>query len=168
MDLYLLRHAIAEPIGEDNHFQDDKRALTPEGSLKMRRASSGLRRLGLHFGLLASSPLVRARQTAEIVAESTKFTAPIQIWQELAPGGSIDGLFKRLQKYQEKESALLVGHQPDLGYLAARLIFGRCEGSLDFKKGGLCCIKVTEMPPEFPGELVWMVTPRMLRMLADK
>jgi phosphohistidine phosphatase len=163
MEIYLLRHGIAAPLGEENHFNDARRALTPEGLAKMREVSLGLKRLGITFDLVASSPLVRAKQTAEIVVEVLKIKEPIQEWDELTPDGSIDGVMRRLQKHQKRTSPLLVGHQPFMGLVACFLIFGSDKISLDFKKGGICCVRVNEVPPQFAGELVWMLTPKILR-----
>jgi len=168
MHIYLLRHGIAAPLGEENHFSDTTRALTPDGITKMREASLGLKELGVTFDLVASSSLVRAKQTAEIVVDVLKIKEPIQEWDELTPDGSIDGLMRQLQKHQKRASPLLVGHQPFMGLLACFLIFGSNKISLDFKKGGICCIQLNEIPPQFAGELVWMLTPKILRTLGGK
>jgi len=165
MDIYLLRHAIAAPLGEDNHFEDAERALTPAGSKKMRDASLGLKELSPGFDLVASSPLVRARETAEIVADVLKFKDRIQLWEELAPGAPIEGILRKLRDLQDNASALLVGHQPDIGLLASYLIFGSDQISLAFKKGGLCRIEVTALPPQSRGNLLWMLPPKILRMI---
>ena len=163
MNIHLLRHGIAAPLGEENHFNDARRALTTEGLAKMREVSLGLKRLGVTFDLVASSPLVRAKQTAEVVVEVLKIKEPIQEWDELALDGSIDELMHQLQKHQKRTSPLLVGHQPFMGLVASFLIFGSDKISLDFKKGGICCIRVNDVPPQFAGELVWMLTPKILR-----
>jgi phosphohistidine phosphatase len=168
MLIYLLRHGIAAVLGQDNHFSDAERALTPEGLTKMRAASLGLKRLGVTFDLVVSSPLVRAKETAEIVVEVLKIKEPIQEWDELAPDGSIDGLMRQLQKHRDKTAVLLVGHQPFMGLLACFLIFGSDKVSLALKKGGICCIQVNEVPPQFAGELLWMLPPKILRTLGEK
>jgi phosphohistidine phosphatase len=168
MHIYLLRHGIAAPLGEENHFSDARRMLTPDGVTKMREASLGLKKLGVTFDLVASSPLVRAKETAEIVLAVLKIKEPLQEWDELAPDGSVDGLMRRLQKHQNRTSVLLAGHQPFMGLLACFLIFGSDKISLDFKKGGICCIRVNEVPPQFGAELVWMLTPKILRTLGEK
>jgi phosphohistidine phosphatase len=167
MHIYLLRHGIAASPGAENHFNDAKRALTPEGVTKMREVSSGLKKLGVTFDLVVSSPLVRAKETAEIVVESLNIKEPTREWKHLEPDGSIEGLMRQLQKHQEKTSVLLVGHQPFLGFLACYLIFGSEKVSLAFKKGGICCIRVDEFPPKAGGELVWMLPPKILRRLGE-
>jgi len=168
MKIYLLRHGIAEPQSEGNRFSDADRALTPEGITKLRQTGLGLKKLGVSLDLVASSPLIRARETAENVTEIVKCKEPIQLWDQLAPGGAIDGLMQKLQNHQDKNSVLLVGHQPDMGFLASFLIFGSNKISLAFKKGGICCVQINEVPPQFPGELVWMLTPKILKRLGGK
>jgi phosphohistidine phosphatase len=168
MDIYLLRHAIAAPLDEDNHFEDAERALTPAGSKKMHDASLGLKELNPGFELVASSPMVRARETAEIVAEVLKFKDRIQLWEELAPGAPMEAILRRLQDLQDNASALLVGHQPDLGSLASYLIYGSDQISLALKKGGLCRIEVTELSPQSRGNLLWMLPPKILRMIGGQ
>ena len=168
MHIYLLRHGIAAPLGEENHFTDARRMLTPEGASKMREASLGLKKLGITFDLVASSPLIRAKETAEIIVEVLKIKEPLQEWDELTPAASIDGLTRRLQRHQNRTSVLLAGHQPFMGLLACFLILGSDKISLDFKKGGMCCIRVDEVPPRSAGELVWMLTPKILRTLGEK
>ncbi len=165
MNLYLMRHGIAEPLGEGNQFLDYRRSLTPEGHRKMREVSKGLKKLGVEFQLVASSPLVRARETAEIVAEVLKVQQPVQLWDELAAGFSLPHLLKKLEASAPLSSILLVAHQPDLGFLASYLIFGSSPVALDFKKGGISCIQVPEFPAQLPAELVWMLPPRLLRLL---
>jgi phosphohistidine phosphatase len=168
LHIYLLRHGIAAPLNEENRFNDARRALTPDGLAKMREACLGLKRLGVTFDLVASSPLVRAKQTAEIVVGTLRIGEPIQEWDELTPDGSIGGVMRQLQKYEKRASPLLVGHQPFMGLLACFLIFGSNKISLDFKKGGICCIRVDEVPPQFAGELVWMLPPKILRAFGEK
>ena len=167
MLIHLLRHGIAAPLGEENHFRDEERALTPEGSMKMRKSAQGLKRLGLTFDLIASSPLVRALQTAEIVAETFKFRKTIELWEELEPDGSIEAVFTRLSGETEKASVLLVGHQPSMGYLASCLILGDTKASLPIKKGGIYCIQIDQIPPRDVGELCWMLPPKILREIAE-
>src|SRR5262249_14528043 len=167
MHIYLLRHGIAAPANEDNQFSDAKRALTPEGATKMREVTAGLRKLGVTFDLVVSSPLLRAKETADIVVEGLKIKEPTREWKQLEPDGSIEELISQLQKHQQKGSVLLVGHQPFMGFLACYLVFGSEKVSLAFKKGGICCIRVDELPLKSTGELVWMLPPKILRRLAE-
>ena len=167
MHIYLLRHGIAAPANEDNQFSDAKRALTPEGATKMREVTAGLKKLGVTFDLVVSSPLLRAKETADIIVEGLKIKEPTREWKQLEPDGSIEELMSQLQKHQQKGSVLLVGHQPFMGFLACYLVFGSDKVSLAFKKGGICCIRVDDLRLKSAGELVWMLPPKILRHLAE-
>ncbi len=167
MDIYLLRHGTAAPLGRDNSFRDERRELTAEGIQKTQQAARGLLRLGISFDLIVSSPLVRAQQTAGIVAEEVKFAEPIAEWDELSPEGSVEPVMKRLAACRDRNSVLLVGHQPSMGSLAAYLISGNTRVSLPFKKGAVLSVRVTEIPPQLFGEILWMLPSRMLRRIAE-
>ena len=148
-------------------IDDAKRPLTPEGKQKTRAIASGLVRAGLDVDWIVSSPLVRAVQTAEIVAEALTPNPPMDFCDALAPGrrpGSIDRLSG--QTRQPAPRVLVVGHEPDLGELAARLIGAGRNANMPFKKGGCCLITFSEFPPKSPGRLVWWLTPRIMRKLA--
>lgn len=170
MELYIIRHAIAEPIGKRNEFSDEKRALTEKGRQRMREAARGLRRLKVELDFILTSPLVRALETAEIVA-AVLGVAKKQVRQtaNLLPGASADEVFGEIKTLAGAESVALVGHQPDLGSLISRII--RCdsvEASIQLKKGSVCAIDVTETVPTLRGELMWLLTARHLRLLAKK
>ena len=166
MNIHLLRHGVAAALGQENNFRDEQRALTAEGIEKIRQAAQGLKRLQVDFDLVASSPLVRARQTAEIVVEVLKFRQPLDEWDELVPEGAVDAVLRRLQDFRECKSVLLVGHQPGIGCIASYLVFGDARVSLPFKKGALFCVQAND-PPPWAGELLWMLPSRMLRQIAE-
>jgi len=166
MHIHLLRHGVAAPIGQDNNFRDEQRALTSEGIAKMRQAAQGLKRLQTDFDLIISSPLLRARQTAEIVADVLKFRRPMDEWDELVPEGAVEGVLRRLHSLGECKSVLLVGHQPSVGCIASYLVFGDARVSLPFKKGAVFCVQTND-PPPWAGELLWTLPSRMLRQIAE-
>jgi phosphohistidine phosphatase len=166
MNIHLLRHGIAAPLAEENDFRDEKRRLTPEGELKLRRAAQGLKLLQVSFDLIVSSPLIRAKETAEIVAEVIKYKPAIDIWDELEPEGTAESVCSRLRPHLEKGSLLLVGHQPSIGVLASYLLTGSSSRSLPFKKGSIFSLEMTELPPASIGNLNWMLSSRMLRQIA--
>ncbi len=161
-ELYLIRHAIAEERG-DKWPDDDKRPLSLEGTARMRKAANGLVRAGVALDVVLTSPLVRARQTAEIVAGAFTPRPPIVTADPLAPGGSYAGVLAELEKQGRRRRLALVGHEPDLGDLAAKL--AGIRQPLPFKKGAVCRIDVDALPPQRPGTLVWLITPGILRLL---
>jgi phosphohistidine phosphatase len=159
--LYLIRHAIAAERGEE--WPDDtRRPLTHEGAAKMRVIVSGLDALGVEIGLVLTSPLVRAVETAEIVATGLDSHPEIVEFPTLAPGHTPAKVAEALSNmHRPPKEVALVGHEPDLGALAAWLIGGR--SSLVFKKGGVARIDISAWPPVRDGNLAWFATPKMLR-----
>jgi phosphohistidine phosphatase len=164
-----MRHGIAVTADQPGIESDSERPLTQKGLKRMRRAARGLRRLGISFDALLTSPLVRAHQTAEIVADTLGLEAQLEEIPELAPQSSVDHLISRLTRFQDKEHILLVGHNPLLSHAASFLIAGKKEISLEIelKKGGLCRIEIDGLPPGTPGTLHWLLTPKQLRQLGD-
>jgi phosphohistidine phosphatase len=161
-ELYLIRHALAADRG-DAWPDDAKRPLTEEGMSRMRKAARGLARLGVSVDVMLSSPMVRARQTAEIVAGALAPRPSLVNAESLAPDGSFTAVIADLEKHVRKTRLALVGHEPGIGELAARLIGSR--HAIEFKKGAICRIDLTAIPPSGPGELRWLMTPKILRMI---
>ena len=149
-ELYIMRHGIAAVRGAATVMDDAKRPLTPEGKQKMGEIAAGLVRAGLEADWIVSSPLVRAVQTAEIVAEALDSNPPLDICDDLRPGGDPQALITFLAKRANRRRVLVVGHEPDLGELAARLIGAGRSANMPFKKGGCCLITFNEFPPKPP------------------
>jgi phosphohistidine phosphatase len=164
-ELYIMRHGIAVVRGASSITDDAKRPLTPEGKQKMREIASGLAKAGVDIDWVVSSPLVRAVETAEIVSETLKSKPPLDLCDALRPGGAPEALISFLAKRPGRRRVLAVGHEPDLGELAARLIGAGRNANMPFKKGGCCHIVFSEFPPKTPGQLVWWLTPRVMRKL---
>jgi phosphohistidine phosphatase len=161
-ELYLIRHAVAEERGDD--WPDDtKRPLSEDGASRMRKSARGLDRLGITLDVVLTSPLVRARQTAEIVATALNPRPPIVTVESLGPGGTYQAITSDLEKQTRRTRIGIVGHEPGIGELAARLVGSRHP--IEFKKGAICRIDVDTIPPSGPGDLVWFVTPRILRSI---
>jgi len=165
-ELYVMRHGIAVDRGSAGFSDDSKRPLTVEGKKKMKQIMAGLIKLGFDLDWIVSSPLVRARETAEIVAEELGTRPPLDLCDALGPGGSPESLISFLAKHSNRKRVLVVGHEPDLSELVARLIGAGRHTHFGFKKGGCCLITFLEFPPKSPGQLVWWLTPRLLRRMA--
>lgn len=155
MELYFLRHAIAADTAPDG--TDTSRALTKEGSAKMKAAARGLRKLGLKVDVLLSSPLTRAHQTAQIVAH--ELGIDLQLSDALAPGCDLPRLTELLGEHRVAERVMLVGHEPDFSTLAGALTGG---SRLLLKKGGLVRVDA-EVIEAGAGTLVWLLPPRAMR-----
>jgi phosphohistidine phosphatase len=159
-----MRHGVAAPRDLPGSG-DASRPLTPEGKKKTQQIAEGLQRLGWKVDWIVTSPLVRAAETAEIVAASFSSRVPVDTCAALSPGGSAEDLLAFLGKHADRGRVLLVGHEPDLGALAARLIGAGSRANLAFKKGGCCSIRFDKPPAQSAGQLVWWLTPRVARAL---
>jgi phosphohistidine phosphatase len=163
--LFLIRHGIAEERG-DAWPDDAKRPLSEDGIERFQRSARGLARLDIWIDVVLTSPLVRARQTADIVASAFDPRPSIITIESLAPGGSYASLLTDLEKHGRKTRIALVGHEPGIGELGARLIGSR--HSFEFKKGAVCRIDVDEIPPVSPGDLRWFLTPKVMASIKKK
>ena len=110
-----------------------------------------------------TSPLVRTRQTADVFSETLKTKPAVVTSDALAPAGTPAAVVQEITKHVRKARVALVGHEPNLGELAAQLIGARTP--LEFKKGGICRIDFDMLPPKGGGMLLWFATPRMLRKI---
>ncbi len=170
MDLYLMRHGIAVPREENPAMPDAERPLTEEGIRKTGQVAEGLVRLGISCEWILTSPLLRARQTAEIVANALKLGERVEEWSELGAGASNEALLRRLQTSVERRSmkaVMLVGHEPQLSELASLLLSGAQHLSIDFKKAGACCLQAGRVPELGKATLRWFLTPKHLRLLGQ-
>jgi phosphohistidine phosphatase len=161
-ELYLIRHGVAEERGPA--WPDDtKRPLTADGISRLKKAAGGLGRLGVTFEVILTSPLTRTRQTADIIAAAMDPRPTIVAIDSLAPDGTHAAVLADLDKHSRRRGIAIVGHEPNIGELAARLIGSR--RALLFKKGAICRIDVETLQPAGPGTLRWFLSPRILRLL---
>jgi len=168
MDLLIIRHGVAEDKEEWSATGqgDELRPLTAKGRKKMRRAAQGLRAIVDDIDLLATSPLVRAVQTAEIVCEV--FGIPVSEQTEtLKPDTSADVFADWLRKYAGRSLVAAVGHEPQLGALASWLAFGRTESRLSLGKGGACLLSFGADVDRDTATLCWLMKPKQLERLGD-
>ena len=163
--LFLIRHGIAEERG-DAWPDDAKRPLSEDGIERFRKSARGLAQLDVWIDVVLTSPLVRARQTADIVASAFDPRPSIITIESLAPEGSYASLVADLEKHGRKTRIALVGHEPGIGELAARLIGLRHP--IEFKKGAVCRIDVDTAAPPHSGEIRWFLTPRIMRGLGKR
>lgn len=160
--LYIVRHAVAEARG-DAYPDDDLRPLSAKGIAKFEKVARSLADFGLSVDRILSSPLVRARQTADILAQRLRNHPDVVETKALAPGGTYRDLTVELESCTKLSSIALVGHEPSIGELAARLIGLRTP--IEFKKGAVCRVDVDTLPPAGPGQLRWFATAKMLSKL---
>ncbi|HEY2783304.1 MAG TPA: phosphohistidine phosphatase SixA [Steroidobacteraceae bacterium] len=162
MELLIIRHAIAFERNRRRWADDAERPLSPPGIKRSRKAAAGLRDLCEVPDRLLSSPLVRARQTAEILTEVAGWP-PAEIAPELTPGKGAVAVLAWLSRDRSKRIAL-VGHQPDLSaLLAACLLNDGSELPIEMKKNAVACLSFGGRARVGRAALTWLATPRMLR-----
>lgn len=167
MDLLVVRHAIAADreefaaTGKPDHL----RPLTDRGRGRMEEGARGLARIARRPDVLATSPLTRAVQTVEILAEAWDSPAPVVV-EALSPEAPFPDLVDWLRTVAHAESVAIVGHEPHLSEFVALLLFGR-DGRppLTFKKGGACLVALNGQVTPGRGRLKWFLAPRQLRQL---
>jgi phosphohistidine phosphatase len=166
MELYLLRHGRAVERGDPEFADDSARPLTPQGRRQLRQSCATLRKLKLKFDLILSSPLVRARQTAEIVAAELRCKKPPCFSENLRPGGDRIRLLAELKALgASAEKVLLVGHEPDLGGLICLLVTGKTGAGFPLKKGGLAKLEIGKLRAGQCAALAWLLAPKLMKAM---
>ncbi len=168
MILYILRHGIAVEPGNGKYPNDADRPLTAEGKRKVRKIGKAIKWMEVSFDRILSSPYVRARQTAGIVAAVLGCEHQVEFTSSLTPGRDPADCLELLSRVPGKkgrsEEVLLVGHEPYLSTLVSLLISGHNRSRVLLKKGGLCKISAESLRPGH-GELEWLLTPKHLTRL---
>ncbi|MGH9356432.1 MAG: phosphohistidine phosphatase SixA [Terriglobia bacterium] len=165
-ELYLMRHGIA--ADREGSGEDASRPLTPEGKLKLRAVAKGLKSIGVDLDWIVTSPLRRAVETGEVVADAIAESAPRDVCDALAPGiDSAQEVIAFLARQRSRSRVLLAGHEPDMSGLAAELTGAGPSVRFSFKKGACCLISFDEFPSPSAGQLSWWLTPRILRKLGS-
>lgn len=158
MELYLLRHAIAEDRSPSG--RDEDRRLTDEGREKLRRVMKRASKAEVAPSLILSSPLVRAMQTAEIAAEILTYAGEIVRVDSLTPDSSPKDVWDEIRTHKDETAILLAGHEPLFSATTAYLL-GATRSMVDFRKAGLVRIDVHGFGASPAGVLQWMLTPKL-------
>ncbi|HEX3725105.1 MAG TPA: histidine phosphatase family protein [Pirellulales bacterium] len=160
MLLYLVRHAYAGQHGDPRYPDDELRPLTRKGCKRFRRVIKRLSRRGFEPTIVATSPLVRCRQTAEVICQ--RISPPPELFEleSLKPGSNFEAIVAWSQPHAAEELAW-VGHSPDLDSMACALLGAR-EGSILLAKGAVAAIAFDGPPAAGQGQLRWCVTPKTL------
>lgn len=161
-----MRHAIAVERGDPAYPNDDDRPLTPEGIHKFRLAARGLSELGMKLERIVTSPLVRARQTAEILKEVAAKRAELNTAKELRAETPFESTLEAVNRYNN-DSIAVVGHEPHLSGFTSFLLVGGGElAAIEFKKGAVARLVFPDRPAAGSATLEWLIQPGALRLLA--
>lgn len=159
MKLYLVRHAIADDM---TGYEDDSlRPLTAKGREKMKRIVTALKELGVQPELIVSSPYLRASQTASILAKGLKYKEELLYSDFLVPMGEPSDMIGEINEKFSVDELMLVGHEPNISSLASVLLAGNTDLSINFKKGGVCCLSVDDLHYDRKATLEWLISPKI-------
>jgi phosphohistidine phosphatase len=162
MKILVIRHGVAEELDGGT---DAQRELTKQGRKRMASAAKGIASLVPHVDLLASSPLIRAAQTAEIVSDALGGELrPVQI-APLSPRKPVPALLTWLQQQPADSTVALVGHEPHLGTFVSWMMTGLQEPFVVFKKGGACLLEIDGELRSGRAKMLWLLKPSHLRKL---
>lgn len=158
MKLFFLRHGLADR--SEWNGPDHARPLTEKGKQRMAREARFIKQLNLNLDYIVSSPLTRALQTAQIIAEWLGMEDKLIEDERLSPGFGIYELQDLIQALPDVNAIMLVGHEPDFSTTVSDLIGG---GEVACKKGSLARIDLYDLA-NLKGELVWLIPPKALAM----
>ena len=166
MNIYILRHGEAGTHAS-LPSKDSERPLTEAGRNEVEKVAESLRGLRVEFDRVATSPLKRAKETAEIVVKVYDSSSPkLEVWDELRPEGNKADLIVKLSKLKQDSDIMLAGHEPYLSTLIGEMISGSTSARIVLKKAGVAKVQIHSFSPKVNGELRWLLTPRQLKKLA--
>lgn len=167
MNLYLLRHAIAVERGTAGIALDRDRPLTEEGRNKLLKVARAMAVMELGFSVVFTSPYLRARQTADLVAAELQISSRLRECEHLAAESRPADLVRFLIRLRpQPRDVLLVGHEPFLSEFASLLLAGATPLRLEFKKAGLCKLSATRLQPAGCATLEWFLPPKLMALMS--
>ena len=166
MNLYIVRHAIAVQRGTPGYDDDSQRPLTDTGRKKMKKIVKGLRQLDLELNVILSSPYVRARDTAKILAKGFDMTEDIAFSDNLIPPGNFENLVGEIHEKYNVDNLALVGHEPMLSSLISWLATGNTDMRVTLKKGGVAYLVADNLYQDGRATLQWLLTPALMVKLS--
>ncbi|MGD0485249.1 MAG: phosphohistidine phosphatase SixA [Gemmatimonadales bacterium] len=167
MDVILIRHGKAGNRDPNSWPDDDDRPLAAEGQAEHRAVMRAAKKMGIKFDFLVTSPLKRARETADIVASVYRWPEEPQVAAELGHGYSVSAVVKLLAKFPPTSRVALVGHEPDFSELATALVGGKSGLGLQIKKSGIAGIRFEGPAEAGAGTLLYLCKPSHLRKIGE-
>ncbi len=161
MLVYIVRHAWAGQSDDPRYPDDTQRPLTDDGRKRFRKVVKHLAKVGIAPHRIATSPLVRCQQTAELLLEGLDAKPSLSLLPSLEPGATCDDIMPWVQHQSDVPEVALVGHAPDVGHLVAAMI-GDGQASVDFPKGAVACIEFADQIAVGQGCLRWLISAKVL------
>jgi len=163
MKLFIVRHAAA--IERTAEVPEEQRYLTPKGRDFMRTTARTMLKKGLEPGLILTSPLIRAVQSADILAETLSYNVPVVVTDQLSPGFDLGALQRLLAEFPQADQLVIVGHEPDLSTVVSALL--ALKGGFDFKKGSAFKL-ILDAKFTKPATFKWLVVGKKLKTSQDE
>lgn len=162
MNLYIVRHAIAVARGTAGYDDDSERPLTDAGRKRMKKIVQGLRELDIELDAIVTSPYVRARNTAIILAKEFNIKDKVALSENLVPPGNFENLISEIREKYDVENLALVGHEPMLSSLISWLTTGNTAMKVVLKKGGVAYLFAENLYEDGRAALQWLLTPALM------
>jgi phosphohistidine phosphatase len=162
MNLYIVRHAIAVPRGTRGYEDDSQRPLTDNGRKKMKKIVKGLYQFDIELDTILTSPYVRARDTAKILANEFEMEDQIHFSENLVPPGNFEALITEIQEKYDVGSLALVGHEPMLSQFISWLATGNRDMKIILKKGGVGYLSSDHLYQDHRATIEWLLTPALM------
>ena len=166
MKIYLIRHSNAVDPGSPDYDDDSQRPLTEKGSEKARRIARALKKMNINPDYIVSSPYVRARQTAEILAKEMKYKQVLALSNQLVPMGEAEEIVREINEKYNVDELVFVSHEPCISGLIGALTADNPEISTNIKNGGVCCLSADDLRLEHKAVLEWLLTPKILSLIS--
>lgn len=167
MNLYIVRHAIAVARGTPGYEDDSQRPLTDVGRKKMKKIVKGLSELGVELDAIVTSPYVRARDTAMILAKEFEMRDKVSLSDSLIPPGNFETLINEIREKYDVQNLALVGHEPMLSSLISWLTTGNTAMKVVLRKGGVAYLSTENLYVDGRAALQWLLTPSLMAELSN-
>ena len=166
MNLYIVRHAIAVQRGTPGYEDDSQRPLTDAGRKRMKKIVNGLSELGVELDAIVTSPYVRARDTAMILAKEFEMKDRVFLSDSLIPPGNFETLINEIREKYDVENLALVGHEPMLSSLISWFTTGNTAMKVVLRKGGVAYLSTENLYVDGRAALQWLLTPSLMVALS--
>lgn len=162
MNLYIVRHATAVQRGTPGYEDDSQRPLTDAGRKRMKKIVNGLSEFGIALDAIVTSPYVRARDTAMILAKEFEMKDKVSLSDSLIPPGNFETLINEIREKYDVENLALVGHEPMLSSLISWLTTGNTAMKIVLRKGGVALLSTENLYVDGRATLQWLLTPSLM------
>lgn len=167
LELYIIRHGLAGKRLQDE-TDDEARPLKKKGKERMKGIAKGLKDLGICFDRVLTSPLIRAKESAEIVHACCSDAKEVTVTNLLKPGSTYNNLIRFLNKLKKSKRVAIVGHEPFLSDFASYCLSKSKSSFINFKKGGVLMLEIDGAIEPGRCTLSWLMEPQQMILLGKQ